>query len=118
MAKTRPIGHEDELSIVEHLDELRSRMIVCGIALAIAFGFCCWQNQRLLSLLNRALPATPATTSNHISGLTGDSVKEARDLKVASQYLRQLAGWKTQSAGDRAAFAGAATAIQSAAKAL
>ncbi len=31
MAKAlRPIGHEDRLSIVDHLDELRSRLIVCG----------------------------------------------------------------------------------------
>ena len=27
----RPIGHEDRLSIVDHLDELRSRLIVCGV---------------------------------------------------------------------------------------
>ena len=39
MAKVlRPIGHEDRLSIVDHLDELRSRLIICGIALAIAFA--------------------------------------------------------------------------------
>ena len=36
MAKAlRPIGHEDRLSMVEHLDELRSRLIICVIALAI-----------------------------------------------------------------------------------
>jgi sec-independent protein translocase protein TatC len=52
----RPIGHDDRLSIVEHLDELRTRLIVCAIALAVAFGLCFWQNQPLLNVLNRALP--------------------------------------------------------------
>ena len=51
----RPIGHEDRLSIVDHLDELRTRLIICGVALVVAFGFCFWQNQRLLDALNRAL---------------------------------------------------------------
>ena len=54
--KLRPIGHEDRLSVVDHLDELRSRLIVCAIFLVIAFFFCFWQNHRLLNLLNSALP--------------------------------------------------------------
>ena len=57
MAKVlRPIGHEDRLSIVDHLDELRSRLIVCLVALVVAFGFCFWQNHALLNVLNRPLP--------------------------------------------------------------
>ena len=44
MAKVlRPIGHEDRLSMVEHLDELRSRLVVCLIALTIAFIGCLWE---------------------------------------------------------------------------
>ena len=45
MAKVlRPIGHEDRLSIVDHLDELRSRLIVFVAVLAVAIGICFWQN--------------------------------------------------------------------------
>jgi sec-independent protein translocase protein TatC len=51
----RTIGHEDRLSLVEHLDELRTRLIVGGIALAVAFGVCFWQNHALLHLINRPL---------------------------------------------------------------
>lgn len=51
----RTIGHEDRLSLVEHLDELRTRLIVGGIALAVAFGVCFWQNHALLQLVNRPL---------------------------------------------------------------
>jgi sec-independent protein translocase protein TatC len=114
----RPIGHEERLSIVDHLDELRSRLIVCGIALVVAFGFCFWQNQALLKVLNRALPATPSTSANHISGLTGDSVKERKALEQASAYLRQLSASSTQSAPDKARFAGAAHSLDAAASSL
>jgi sec-independent protein translocase protein TatC len=54
--KLRPIGHEDRLSVVGHLDELRGRLIICGVTLVVAFCLCFWQNHRLLNLLNRALP--------------------------------------------------------------
>ena len=81
MAKVlRPIGHEDRLSVIDHLDELRSRLIVCGIALAIAFACCFWQNQALLKVLNRALPSTQKNSANHISGLTRDQVNASHDL--------------------------------------
>src|SRR5580692_7619944 len=93
----RPIGHEDRLSIVDHLDELRSRLIICGVALVIAFAACFWQNHALLNVLNHALPETPSTSANHLSGLTHDSVKEAKDLAALGSALRRLSGSPTQS---------------------
>lgn len=48
----RQIGHEDRLSLVDHLDELRTRLIVSALALAVAFGVCFWQNHALLGLVN------------------------------------------------------------------
>jgi sec-independent protein translocase protein TatC len=119
MAKVlRPIGHEDRLSIVDHLDELRSRLIICGIALVIAFAACFWQNHALLKVLNRALPATPATSSNHISGLTGDSVKEARAWDAVANAAQALAQSGNQSAADRGHFAQLAQGARDAATAL
>ena len=56
VARLRPIGHDDRLSIVDHLDELRSRLFVCLAVLVVAFGLCFWQNNHLLTVLNRALP--------------------------------------------------------------
>src|SRR5271169_5720208 len=49
------IGHEDRLSVVEHLDELRGRLIISIAALAVAFGFCMWQNHALLKIINGPL---------------------------------------------------------------
>lgn len=114
----RPIGHDDRLSIVDHLDELRTRLFISGIALLIAFGICFWQNQLLLNALNRALPASPATSSNHISGLTGDSVKERKGLELVAKAAGALAGSPHQAASDRQYFHQLAAGAAQAASAL
>jgi len=49
------IGHEDKLTVVDHLEELRGRLIVSLAALAVAFGICMWQNHVLLTFLDRPL---------------------------------------------------------------
>jgi len=52
---TARLGHEDRLSVVAHLEELRRRLIVSLTALALAFGICMWQNHTLLNVINRPL---------------------------------------------------------------
>ena len=56
MARLRPVDFEDRLTLVEHLDELRSRIIISIVAFAVAFGICFWQNDRLLDIANAPLP--------------------------------------------------------------
>ena len=51
----RPIPHDERLSVVGHLDELRTRLIVSLLALAVAFGICFWQNHPLLRLITAPL---------------------------------------------------------------
>lgn len=51
----RTVGHEERLSVVDHLEELRTRLIVSGIAFAVVFGVCFWQNHALLGFINRPL---------------------------------------------------------------
>ena len=114
----RPIGYDERLTVVDHLDELRSRLIISAIALVVAFGVCFWQNNALLNILNRALPASPKTEANHLSGLTNDSVKEARDLAALGAALRGLSGSKTQSPPDRQFFAAAAQSAAAASRSL
>ena len=53
--RVRPIGHEDRLSLVEHLDELRTRIIVSLIAFGVALGLCFWQNHLILRIVNHPL---------------------------------------------------------------
>lgn len=78
----RPIGHDDRLSIVDHLDELRSRLIICLVALLIAFGFCWWQNHALLDLLNRALPHNSSVTTQQGLGRAASQATQLRQLFV------------------------------------
>jgi len=60
----RPVGHEDKLSIVDHLDELRSRLIICILALVVTSVFCYWQNANVLDVLNRPLETRVQGDSN------------------------------------------------------
>jgi sec-independent protein translocase protein TatC len=63
MARLRPVDFEDRLTLVEHLDELRTRIVISIVTFAVAFGLCFWQNPRLLDIANAPLPGdrTPIT---------------------------------------------------------
>ena len=56
MRRLRPIAHDARLSVVEHLDELRTRLIVCALAFGAAWALTGWQNHRVLEIVNRPLP--------------------------------------------------------------
>lgn len=44
------------MTLVEHLDELRNRIIVSVLVLTVACGLCFWQNHLLLQIANQPLP--------------------------------------------------------------
>jgi sec-independent protein translocase protein TatC len=52
----RRLRHGEEATLVEHLGELRTRLIICLIALAAGFGVAYGFHGRLLHWLNRPLP--------------------------------------------------------------
>ena len=54
--RLKPIEHEERLTLVDHLDELRSRLILCAIAFGTVFALTTWQNHRILEIVNRPLP--------------------------------------------------------------
>ena len=56
MPRIGPVRHEDQLSLVDHLTELRSRIVWSLGAFGVAFAFCGWQNHRILEIVNRPLP--------------------------------------------------------------
>ena len=49
------IGYEDKLSLVDHLEELRGRIIVSLAVLAAAFALCMADNHQLLNIINAPL---------------------------------------------------------------
>ena len=56
MARIKAASFDDRMTLVEHLDELRTRLIICGVALVIAAIVCFWQNHLLLDIANGPLP--------------------------------------------------------------
>lgn len=56
VASARTLSHEDRLTLVEHLDELRTRIIICIGTVVVAMSVCFWQNERILSIANNPIP--------------------------------------------------------------
>jgi sec-independent protein translocase protein TatC len=83
--KLRPVAHEDRLTLVEHLDELRTRLIVAAFAVIVAFAFCAWQNHLILEIVNEPLPAgeRPVTLSPTEPFLTTVTVSLYAALLIA-----------------------------------
>jgi sec-independent protein translocase protein TatC len=54
--RIRPISHDDRLSVVDHLTELRSRLFISILAFLAAFALTSWQNHLVLEIVNRPLP--------------------------------------------------------------
>jgi sec-independent protein translocase protein TatC len=87
------IGHQDRVSVVDHLEELRVRLIVCLAVIAVAFGFCFWQNTALLKIVNA--PLTHQTqkqvkAGNGPLGSTYTVQQSARTVAVQLQTVVQV----------------------------
>ena len=88
----RTIGHEDRLSLVEHLDELRTRLIISGIVLAVAFGVCFWQNHALLHLINHPIDKQPQKQVEQGEGLLGQTGLAQQGILHVAKDTETLAG--------------------------
>jgi sec-independent protein translocase protein TatC len=67
--RIRPIAHDDRLSVVDHLDELRSRLVISVMAFVVAWALTTWQNDLVLNIMNSPLP-TDDSTGKQIEPLT------------------------------------------------
>jgi sec-independent protein translocase protein TatC len=111
----RPIGHEDRLSLVDHLDELRTRLILCVVAVSVCFAVAFWQNHALLQVLNTPLKDTTKSATQKASGPLGAQGRFDRKLKEAltqgNRAFDALARSRAPlSANERSALAAAAQA--------
>src|SRR5215211_5478043 len=102
----RPIGHEDRLSLVEHLDELRTRIIISLVFFLAAFAICFWQNDRILDIMDRPLEKSAFTKGSEDplerSAVFQQSLKQlSLQLSVLS---RQMARSDSLSATEKAEF--------------
>ena len=56
MPRIKPIAHEDRLTVVDHLSELRTRLFLVLGAFVAAFALTSWQNHLVLEIVNHPLP--------------------------------------------------------------
>ena len=56
MARLKPAKFDERLTLIEHLDELRTRIVVCAVVLVLAIAFAFWQNALLLDIAQHPLP--------------------------------------------------------------
>lgn len=92
MRRFRPISHDARLSVVDHLDELRTRLIVSLIAVAVAFGICFWQNHELLHLVNQPLSNQTQQQVRAGHGPLGATYSVQRSAKDIAQQLGAVVG--------------------------
>ena len=54
--RLKPADFDERMTLVEHLDELRTRIVASGIVLVLAITVCFWQDELLLDIANEPLP--------------------------------------------------------------
>lgn len=91
--KVRPIGHEDRLTIVDHLDELRTRLVYCIVAFGVCFSIAYWQNNAILKVVNTPFTdaKAPGKQSDFTNGGTGALAQTARYDRVVAEALTAAA---------------------------
>ena len=96
----RGVNHEDQLSLVEHLDELRTRILVSLFAFLVCFAVAFWQNDRVLEIVNR--PFIKATSGQKTGGALA---KTQTYNRLRSQLAERTADVRRRRGGRRGASA-------------
>jgi sec-independent protein translocase protein TatC len=86
------IGHEDRVSIVDHLQELRGRLIISLAALVVAFGFCMWQNHALLHIINEPLSVETQKQVKAGNGPLGATYTVQQSARTVATQLQTVVG--------------------------
>ena len=88
----RNVARDERLTFVDHLEELRARMIVSLAALAVAFAVCFWQNHALLHLLDRPLAHQTQQRVRAGQGPLGATYVVTQSTRDVADQLRSVVG--------------------------
>ncbi len=80
----RPIGHEDRLTLVDHLDELRRRLVLSIVALLLSFSVCFWQSDAVLEIVT-----DPVTETQNLQDPSKDSKDPLERAALAQREQKQ-----------------------------
>jgi sec-independent protein translocase protein TatC len=97
--RLKPIAHDERLSLVEHLDELRTRIIICVVAFMVVGGICLWQDDRILDFVNR--PLEKAQSSKPCDE-TRDPLEQTACWQEAQKLVNDRIASTAQSLADSA----------------
>lgn len=86
------VKHDQHLSTVGHLTELRTRLILSFGVLAAAFGLCFSQNHLLLRIINRPLDRQTAHQVRAGQGSAGATYAVARTSSDVARQLHTVVG--------------------------
>ena len=116
--RLKPIAHEDRLSLIEHLDELRTRVIICVATFIVVGGICLWQDDTILRIINEPLAQTANAKP---CDDTRDPLEQAdcwqQAQKRVNEQIAATAGALARSAADDAALRAQAEELERAAAA-
>jgi sec-independent protein translocase protein TatC len=102
----RPVGHEDRLSVIEHLDELRNRLIISVGAFVAAFTLCLVFNHQILTIVNKPLQETTEQRTQEGKGILGEIYvldQAFKDTVASNARIFRILGTNLKPA-QRAAF--------------
>ena len=113
---TAPLKHDERISVVGHLEELRGRLIISLAALAVAFGICMWQNHTLLQIINRPLAHQTQKQVKSGHGPLGATYEVQQSSRSVAEQLQHVVRALTQpgsgaSGATRAALSGTRPAL-------
>lgn len=109
MASTlRSVAHDDRLSLIEHLTELRVRIVICLVAFVAATVVCMVFNQTVLDVLNKPLVETvDAGNRDPIQKSAGYDQEIAKVLNSNAAVFRALAARETDTGAKAELLTGA-----------
>jgi sec-independent protein translocase protein TatC len=90
MARIKRARPDDELTLVEHLDELRTRLIVSISVLVVAVSAAYYENHRIYKLLLSALPASFRHHHKLVAFAPGEAFFNAITVSVYAGLLISL----------------------------
>ncbi len=86
------IGHEDRVSLVDHLQELRGRLIISLVAVAVTFALCMWQNHALLNIINEPLSHETQKQVKAGNGPLGATYTVQQNARALATELQVVVG--------------------------
>jgi sec-independent protein translocase protein TatC len=98
--RLKPIAHDERLSLVEHLDELRTRIIICVVTFSVVFGICLWQDDRILEFVNEPLAKT---ANSKPCDETRDPLEQANCWQQAQKRVNERIATTADTLADSAA---------------